>query len=193
MLNRMMMGTAGGPTFDTTWNPLDKHANITLSNGDLTAAKTDGIGHFCVRATVSHDSGKWYYEVRVDIAAAGGNWIVGVGNSSASLSVFIGNDVNGWSYGNSGNKNHSGFSSYGDAYVATEIIAVAVDIDGGSINFWNENVDQGVAFSSQTFGTIFPMWNGWEAGGAFDTCTARFNSTDQTHSPPSGYSPWDNK
>src|SRR5262245_9189902 len=46
----------------TTWNPSDKTANITLSNGNLTAQNTDGTNS-AARGTTSKSSGKHYFEV----------------------------------------------------------------------------------------------------------------------------------
>lgn len=44
----------------TTWNPADKAANITLSNGNLTAAGiTTGAARANVRSTTSHSSGTY--------------------------------------------------------------------------------------------------------------------------------------
>jgi hypothetical protein len=52
-------GGGGGTTY-TTWNPADKSASVTLSNGDLTfasAASNQGV-----RATTGKSSGKYYFE-----------------------------------------------------------------------------------------------------------------------------------
>jgi hypothetical protein len=45
------------------WNKADKEANITLSNGDLTA--TSGTTFWRnVRATIGVSTGKWYWEIK---------------------------------------------------------------------------------------------------------------------------------
>lgn len=57
------LGHGAAPPVTVTWNPLDKGANITLSNGNLTASKlaTDA-GWTTVRATLSKSTGKRYFE-----------------------------------------------------------------------------------------------------------------------------------
>src|SRR3990167_8030868 len=44
-----------------TWNPSDKSAGFTLSEGNLRAAATGG-GNIGVRATQAQTTGKYYYE-----------------------------------------------------------------------------------------------------------------------------------
>ena len=82
-----------------TWNPSDKHADITLSNGNLTAANSVG-GYKGVRATLGVTSGQHYWEITVD---AGINLFIGVADSSADLGDILGNDAHGWSYEWGGN------------------------------------------------------------------------------------------
>lgn len=62
-----------------TWSTTNKSSNITLSNGNLTftgIAGNNGIGI----ANTGKSSGKWYWEITVDSAAAGGNEFAGVTN-----------------------------------------------------------------------------------------------------------------
>lgn len=48
-----------------TWNPSDKSANVTLSNGNLTATITANTAFYGARATIGKSSGKWYWEQTV--------------------------------------------------------------------------------------------------------------------------------
>lgn len=50
-------GTGGG----STWNPADKSASFTLSNGNLTGTTTVATAQGC-RSTTSKNSGKVYFE-----------------------------------------------------------------------------------------------------------------------------------
>jgi len=98
----------------TAWNPDDKHANITLSNGNLTATiNSGGAGWYGARSTLSQTAGKWYFEVTASVYST--NVTVGVANSSQSLADKW--TVNAWSliFG-SGNKACATTAPAGAAY-----------------------------------------------------------------------------
>lgn len=85
----------------TTLNSADKSASITLTNGDLTFASTGAaVTYFCVRSTaIISASQKVYFELLINKATAGQTALgVGIGNSTASLSAFPGNDTNSFGY-----------------------------------------------------------------------------------------------
>ena len=76
-----------------TWNPSDKDASVTLSGGNLVASSTSA-SWAAVRSTISKSSGKWYWEYTV--TAIGNGHTQGIGNSSATLANYVGQDANGW-------------------------------------------------------------------------------------------------
>ena len=188
-----------------TWNPDDKNANITLSNGNLTATSTN-IAHKAARATESKNSGKWYWEITVDAAVDTKINFIGVGNGSATLASYVGSDANGWSYqGNivaPGYKYHSAASvAYGNDYVDGDIVGVALDLNAGKI-WWSKNgvwqasgdpvAGTGEAYSGLT-GDIYPMVSLYQNSNAI---TANFGASTFTYTPPTGFSgldtPFDN-
>ena len=70
-----------------TWNPNVKGSNVTLSNNNLTAdiyARTANTTNY-LTTTDGRDSGKWYWEVRVDYAD---NDSFIIGTSSANNSGY---------------------------------------------------------------------------------------------------------
>lgn len=75
-------------------NSADKHANITLSNGDLSA--TNSVGSWAsVRATHSKRSGRWYWETTVDADADDNSVMMGLMPATfASLAGYPGADGN---------------------------------------------------------------------------------------------------
>lgn len=77
------------------WDPANKDASITLSNGNLTA--TGGVisAWRSVRGTVGKTTGKWYFELSVDIVDANDGWMGGIENGSGTLTSFPGSTVNG--------------------------------------------------------------------------------------------------
>lgn len=175
-----------------TWNPDDKGSNITLSNGNLTATSTS-TGWKSVRATVGKLSGKWYWEIKIDVAATVFN-AIGAATSSASLNLFVGGDSYGYGYyGYNGRKFHNNVGLvYGDSFGLNDIIGVALDLDNGKI-WWAKNGEwqasgDPAAGTNEAYsglsGTFFPM-----ASLHPDTnqITARFALEDLTYSPPSGF------
>lgn len=122
-----------------TWNPSDKNASLTLSNGDLTVSKTSSDGSYgSVRATASISSGKAYFATLVagssTTCGAGFETMIGFGNSTASLSNYVGQNTNGigsytntstptyWLNGNTGTTASGGVTCYNRSMKATAAI-----------------------------------------------------------------------
>lgn len=72
---------SGSYTNNTTWNPADKAAIVTLSGGDLTAAIT-GASWGGVRSVASQTTGSWYYETTINTLGA---LAIGFADSGQSL------------------------------------------------------------------------------------------------------------
>lgn len=190
----------------TTWNPLDKHADIVLSNNDMNARATTA-GWKSLRATTGKGVGRKYFEVEV-INQVSNRIMIGVGTDAALLTQYPGENAVSFGYfGNNGYKYHSGTSSTfdGSAYIYTtgDVIGVAVDIDYGFLWFskngvwlravagWYtdpENFEYWAYSSVALKEVMYPMTG-------FD-CTdgevnLRTTSTGCTYSPPKWFSYWD--
>ena len=172
--------TSSGSSCTTyaTWNPSDKGAAVVLSNGNLTAS----LGTDMVRSTISKSSGKHYWEVTFDALTG---LTIGIANSTASLTSYLGFDANGWSYYSSnGNKvNNVTQVAYGATYVAGDIVGVALDMDAGTITFYKNGASQGQAYSGLS-GTMFAALGDDNSSGQG---TANFGATAFTYTPPTGY------
>lgn len=179
-----------------TWNPADKGANVTLSNGNM-SAEANASNADSVRATASKASGKWYWEILIDVNAT--DHVVGIGTSSASITEIPGYDANGYGYNASmGEKGHSNtWDLYGDSYTTNDIIGIALDLDNGKIWFAKNNVWQAsgdpaagtnAAYTGLS-GTFFPMHSpaDFPDPDPADKATARFTVADQTYAAPSGF------
>lgn len=69
----------------TTWNPLDKAADIALSNGNLTARNgSAGGAHANVRSATARNSGKRYFEI-VNAGAVANQLNLGICSASFAL------------------------------------------------------------------------------------------------------------
>lgn len=188
---------AGGTLPTVTWNPSDKSTYISLSTGNLIAQKTYGGSSTWdgVRATVGKSSGKHYFEVLHDMAAADNNVFIGVMLATPSMAGnFPGKtstDFGMYSY-NGDKYTNSTLTAYGSGLSDLSVIGVCVDLNNGASNgtieFIVNGVSLGVAFTTLSPGTYFPavsMLNELRYA-----ITGRFRAADFSYTPPAGFSPW---
>ena len=166
-----------------TRNPSDKSSDITLSGSDLVATNTTASWD-SVRSTVGVSSGKWYREYTL----AGSDWFVWIGNLSATLTNHVWFDANWRSYYfSSGEKvNNNTYTAYWATWTGTDTIAVALDMDAGTITMYKNNVSQWTMYTWLT-GTIYAMIGVYGIG---TSVTANFWASAMTYSPPVWYNTW---
>jgi hypothetical protein len=166
-------------------NPLKINATNppTITNGNLqtlTAATNFGITF----GTIGVSTGKFYWEITPTSLTGGGS--IGVANDSAALDQFLGQNANGWSYYNDGNKyNNNTATAYGASYVANDVIGVALDMSAGTLVFYKNNSSQGTAFTGLT-GTLFPAMSDGSGSGS-STFAANFGQRPFSYTPPTGF------
>ncbi len=190
-----------------TLNPDDKHASLTLTNGDLTM--NNGGGIHGVRGTLPRSSGKWYFEATADFNYSGNqHWELGVSRLIQRVDQHLSTDDEGWGinwgllnggkiYGN--NLTDDIMTSETVKSVIGDIQMVAVDLDAGKIwhgrnGTWIESGDP--ASGSNPFGSnvdtgtdIYP--HGTARGGApSDFATYNFGAAGFAYAPPTGFSAW---
>ena len=203
--------TSSDQTFATgsvTFNPSDKTAAITLSNGNLTAASNNGSAVAAVRSTTSHSSGKYHVESTIDNAPNSGDWGIGIAGGSHSYSSYCGSSVDTRSlclYG-SGLKYFNGSSS---SLFSTpfghngDVIAMEVDFDNNLIWFkdvttgsnWNNSSSAnpatevgGVSISSVTGGPFFFIA---EPDDTNAQVTVNVGASVYAQTPSTGFLNWD--
>jgi len=170
-----------------TMSPTDKDSSITISGGNLVATGTVA-GFRSARANTGKSSGKWYWESKV---TAGTSVMVGFGASTVALNNFAGFDSQGDSVGyySSGtiynlNANQGSKASY----TTNDVIGIALDMTGRTMEFFKNGVSQGqMAFPSNfnDVTTAYPMVT-TNANGA--QLTMNFGATAFAYTPPTGYS-----
>ena len=144
------------------------------------------------RSSTAVSSGKVYWEVHIDqIDPSGGAIFIGV-KTYAENGLWLGNDAFGWSYRSTDGKkmNNNSASSYGSSYTAGDTIGVALDMTGGTIEFYKNNVSQGVAYTGLT-GPMYPANSSYVY--LYSTSgTYNFGATAFAYTPPTGYSAFGN-
>jgi hypothetical protein len=159
-----------------TWNPLaklPKPADLSNGNLDYSASGTS----LQVIGTIGVASGKWYWEVE----NPGGYWAVGVAKAFGWSDPGNFQYTDFWGVEWSGNKVSppNVRTAYG---YSGAIVGVAFDADAGTLRFYGDGVDKGIAFTGLTNGPYFPAaatYNG--------TDTANFGQRPFAYTAPSGF------
>lgn len=187
----------------TTWNPSDKDANVTLTNGDLTAEAVNS-GYYGVRSTTSKTWGLLYAEFLVVSGTNNAGPEIGIATASASLTNYIGSSSLSWGYffgmgDTTAKKQYNGsITSYGSGFgAANDILMLAVDLSqnkiwAGKNGAWQSSGDPaagtGEAFSSILLRPLFLITT---VRGA--KITANFGGSAFTYTPPTGFQSWDSE
>lgn len=149
----------------------------TISNANL--GWTGGAGSTYVHSGFGMSSSKWYCEMTV--AAVGST--IGLGIYSASAIGTV-NGTKSRGYLSSGVKYSNGSTSaYGATFTTGDVIAMAIDVDAGTLEFYKNNVSQGVAFSD----IASDLWFVTIQGGISPAANINFGQRPFTYTPPSGY------
>lgn len=186
-----------------TFSSTNKYSTITLSGGNLTAQQTNGSGYFGVVADSYNATGKRYCEFKgtasADITA------VGICDSTIDASVLVGTyNYGGGSYdappaqgthayqwgGQYGKQYNGATAAYGGGAPLTnlnDVVSVLYDSDAGTISFWVNGVDKGVAFTGISAGSGWAPYF-YDYGGC--TVVANFGASAFDYSPPAGYVGW---
>jgi hypothetical protein len=164
-----------------TWNPSDKNANITLTNGNRTATGTGAAGYQSARGTISKSAGKWYFETVFTTGPYDSG--VGVATASQSLTTWIGSGVASVAYYADGSVYSNGKLATVATFTTGDVIGVLLDLDAATVTFRKNNVDQ-YTKTSLPAGTWFPAMTVQNAGAG----VANFASSHLSYGLPSGYS-----
>ena len=161
-------------------NPLDNGGN-TLSSGNLDVTSPAATAPL-VRGTIGVSSGKWYWEFVTTVV---GTTSVGVSLQNNPASSSVGLDAYSWGYLNDARKYYNNVATaYGSAYIANDIVGIALDMDAGTITFYKNGVSQGQAFSGIS-GIVFPAVSDYST--ATSSWSFNFGQRPFTYTPPTGY------
>lgn len=187
-IQQLIIALGGGGVATSTWNPSDKHTNITLSGANLVAtAATSGQGS--VRGSQSRAaSGNFYFETV--ITSARNECCLGIGTSSATISNPPGSNVNSAAWYVSGGTGYiyynGGITAYGFAYAVNDVIGV--HLSGGVLVFYQNGTGRGNARTGLS-GNFFPMF-GTAAGNTPGVVQTLNVAGPFTGGLPSGAAAW---
>ncbi len=183
--DKFEVGDVVQDSIPVTLDPDTLLTNSTLSNGNLTGLAGSGATGG-IYATTSVFTGKWYWELTVGAAAGG---MIGIGDLAYPNNTWAGGGEGGYFWYYNGDKYTSGniASSYSTTYTTGDVIGVALDCDAGTLNYYKNGVDQGVAFTGLQGRTFRPFFQ--DGSGSGFGFTANFGESAWYSSIPSGYSP----
>jgi hypothetical protein len=188
---------SGGAATDT-WNPSDKDAGITLSNGNLTATY-GSTSTPSVRSVNSHATGKYHFEYT--IVNPSNNQTIGLKSGSEALSTYVGGATTSLGVNVQGsyyfNASPTGLAPAPPSPAANwnmatgNVIAIEIDLDGG--NLYVQNFTTG-APRSNAVSLASLTGSPWFLGCSVFNATAAFtiNTGGSAYSvtPTSGYGNW---
>ena len=176
-----------------TFNPIDKSANVTLSNGNLTASVGE-VAWSSIRATAAKSSEKWYWEFTT---GAFTDAVLGIAQSGMLLSNYVGLDSNGYGLWDNGQTYYNSLSIASPPYYTGDIISVALDLDNAKI-WWAINGTWIDSEANPATG-VNPRYSGiaegdWYPAGSLSytsAVTVNFGATAFSYTIPSGFSAYE--
>ena len=179
----------------TTWNPADKAAGITLSNGDLTVSSSTGDQGVRGVYGLDIDAGESAYaEFTLDTI---GSAAIGIALATAPISganpqghadSWVLNFGSGFWENTGGDDTASGFSfSPGDIM---QIALKGTKLWWGRNGVWANSGDP-AAGTNAAYGTLsgvfYPIYI--QSGGTAAAATGNFGQSAFTYTPPAGFTP----
>ena len=176
-------------------------SNMKNTGTSLDATKcivtNDGTDIAIARSPDFKTAGKFYFEVYVSALGVSNNWRIGIANwkffnTTGGGGIFVGDKYavigNNSSAPTSQVFTNSGNTNFGSTWANGDILQVAVDLDGGTVKFAQNNGAYSSTVSLTGFGPIAPLIQ--QPASSSASCTARFSSSSWTYSPPTGYGEW---
>lgn len=183
----------------STYDSAHKGAQVTLSNGDLTATHSSSGLDNTTYSTVAHSSSladKFYIEFTVTTYTGGNDIGIGIDSVNTTTADYFYKNATGYAYyGLTGNKwNNNAAGGYGATYGSGDIIGMAVDMVNRNIYFskngtWQNSGDPTSGATGTGKAYTFSAATYYFAVNTQNTAVVTVNTgqTAFTYSIPSGY------
>lgn len=172
------------------WNPLKVFANnLTISDGNLSATNSSStVATQAVASMRLPATGKWYWEV-TNVSGSGLNCFAGMATTEAVAdSSVVTNNLGGYRSNGAINNLAGTAQTSGASYTAGDVIAVAVDVDAGTVQFYKNGAAQGATPSfTFTAGTIIVPAIATDNSAGTKTFAGNFGQRPFTYTPPTGF------
>jgi hypothetical protein len=186
-MNRASYAGGGGGS-SATWDAGTTHADLSLSNGDLTATASQFNAWRSLLANVSKTSGKWYWEIT---GASGLYSCIGVAVAGIDLGQIVGYTLVSASY-SSHNYWTTGPSGYTSGTTGgwnnTKTVGCALDLDNNVFKIYVDGtlITPTLDISSRGTSAMLPAASLFTTN---NTLTANFGASPFAQTPPAGFNP----
>lgn len=177
-------GNNGSSQVADTWDPANKGTNVLLSNGNLTARVSSYLQ--CALSTGTKTTGKLYFEFLVG-TQANNLGMIGIArsnqnpNGAVAAAAATQQGSGAWAQG----------GSSGSAWVAGDVIGMAVDLSTMVVTAYKNNVANGTITAASLIGLPIKLVASQNNDLASQyTFTLRTTTAEFSYSPPSGYIAW---
>lgn len=169
----------------TTLDPLKTAGNILLTNQNKTFAKSVNSDNYTssrTKGTVPANSGRYYFEVRID-SLTSGRVLIGLGdvgvdpNADARTTAWL---ITGSSGTYTRSTDRLTWASGGASYGQGDIVGILLDTDNGSVTVYINGISKGKAFSN---GSISVPVEAVVLASQTGVSTVRFAASEWTHMP----------
>lgn len=182
-----LLFTAASVAYATTyatWSASDKGANMTVSNGGLTVANTQGATWFGIRSTISETSGKWHWEDTFNSRSGAGSTEFAVVIGTFSLTSPM-DGAGAYMYEDDGLQDCAGVQTTGKPTVAPgDIVITELDATNHTVSFYKNNLSTLLATCSGiTTSALFAGFAEFVTG----QITTNFGASAQAVPPTTGF------
>lgn len=188
-----------GPTYATI-DPSNK-GGMLLTNGNLTFKGTGGGGFQMASATISKNSGKWYWEMTIVTPTGRFDAICGIinyqpgnsalgtfGESTPKNVLWYGGEVGAADAisVNFGSSTYQGTGTLASQQTIGQVIGMALDLGAGTMIFYVNGVQFATTITSIPTDTWWPAGYS-NSGNALESGTFNFGASSFAYTVPSGY------
>ena len=162
----------------STFSPLKTSGTLSEGNRHWLNTGSNGV------SSIEVSSGKWYVEIEMLVAPGTASY-VGVMDSTGGYNSINASNF-GWGYRSNGNKYYGTLAeNYGANWnVLGAILGIALDLDAGTVEYFVDNVSQGIAHSNLIAGSYCFAAKGSTGSHKF---YMRCNEDELTYTPPTGF------
>ncbi len=196
------------------WDSTNKGPNQVLSNGDMTVTGGVSVAFETCRATVGRNTGKYYYEIEIAMAAGDEYIGAGIAEDDHALDNWLGSSNSGWSVftgaGGTTARYYNGGGVYDQVNSMTladgDVVMIAVKLGDpgdmwlGKNGVWygpvgdnpNPGIEQDPSFinltdSGGSSGLLFPACSTREST---NSLTLVVKDSELNYRPPIGFQAW---